>query len=224
MSGYEVMRLDDLERFPVDEEGLTWRPIRRRLGISAFGTNAYTAENAGDRVVEEHTERGNAHEELYVVVSGRATFTVDGEEIDAPTGTLVHLPDPGVRRGAVASEAGTTVLALGAKPGAAFEPSKWEETFAAYGYRRLGDAERGRAVLERAVERYPAEWQGHYHLACFAALDGDADAALAHLGRAVELDPKAAEWAAEDSDFDAVLDDPRWSPVAGKANAGGAGA
>src|SRR5207249_12122977 len=108
--------------------GLTWRPIRRYFDIRAFGVNAYTGE-AGQRVVEEHREQGG-HEELYVVVSGRATFTVDGREHDAPAGTLVHCP-PGTLRSAFAAVPGTTVVGIGAKPGEAFEPSGWEWTFAA---------------------------------------------------------------------------------------------
>ena len=91
MSGYEVVHIDELESFPVDDEGLTWRPIRRRFDIRGFGVNAYTAEREGQRVVEEHRET-NGHEELYVVIAGRATFTLDGEEHDAPAGTLVHCP------------------------------------------------------------------------------------------------------------------------------------
>jgi tetratricopeptide (TPR) repeat protein len=209
-SPFEVARLDELERLPVDDEGLVWRPIRRRFGITAFGTNAYTAERSGQRVVEEHTERTNGHEEVYLVVSGRARFTLDGTEVDAPAGTIVHLPDPDVRRGAVAAEDGTTVLAVGAKPGAPFEPSAWEAAFAAYAYRRLGDVERGRALLQEAVDRDPSAWQGHYHLACFAALDGDHEAALEHLQRAVELDRQAAQWAADDDDLAAIRDDPRF--------------
>jgi quercetin dioxygenase-like cupin family protein len=209
---FEVARLDELEAFPVDEEGLTWRPIRRRLGIRAFGVNAYTAERAGQRVVEEHTEATNGHEELYVVASGRAVFTLDGEDTDAPAGTLVHV-QPGTRRGAVAAEDGTTIFVLGGRAGSAFEPSKWEEVFAAYGYRRLGDPERGTAVLEAHSARYPDEWQGHYHLACFAALDGRRDEAVEHLLRAIELDPKAAEWAADDEDLESVRDDPRLRPA-----------
>jgi tetratricopeptide (TPR) repeat protein len=210
LAPFEVTRFDELERLPVDEQGLLWRPIRRRLGIRAFGTNAYTAERSGDRVVEEHTERTNGHEEIYLVVSGRATFTLDGEDVDAPAGTIVHLADPEVRRGAVAAEDGTTVLAIGAKPGVPFEPSRWETSFAAYAYRRLGDAQRGWELLREAVDRHPDDWQGHYHLACFAALDGDREAALGHLQRAVELDAKAAEWAAGDNDLDVIRDDPRF--------------
>jgi mannose-6-phosphate isomerase-like protein (cupin superfamily) len=207
VSSWEVTRIEDLERFPVDDEGLLWRPVRRHFDISAFGSNAYTAERAGHRVVEEHTEATNGHEEIYVVAAGRATFTLDGEEHDAPAGTVVHV-QPGTRRGAVAAEDGTTVLAFGGKPGAAFEPSRWEIAFAAYGYRRTGEPERGRALLEEAAAERPEEWQTHYHLGCFAALEGRTDEAVEHLRRAAELDDQAARWAATDTDFDSVRDDP----------------
>ena len=105
-------------------EGLTWRPVRRHLGIRAFGTNAYTAAGAGDLVVEPHDE--DEAEELYVVVSGGARFTVDGETFDAPAGTLVLVTPPS-HRVAHATEPGTAVLAVGAVPGQAFEVSGWED-------------------------------------------------------------------------------------------------
>jgi tetratricopeptide (TPR) repeat protein len=211
VSGFEVARLDELEALPVLDGELTWRPVRRRFDIRSFGANAYTAARAGDLVVEEHSEGQNGHEEVYAVISGRATFTLDGDEVDAPAGTLVHLPDPTVRRKAVAAEPGTTVFAMGARPGVAFEPSGWEAAFAAYAYRELGDPERGWAVLREAVEREPDAWQGHYHLACFAALDGDLETALTHLGRAVELDAEAGRRAAEDDDFASVREDPEFA-------------
>ena len=144
-----------------------------------------------------------------MVVTGRATFTLGDDEVDAPAGTLVFVR-PGTRRGAVAAEDSTTVLAVGAKRGEAYEPSRWEIAFAAYGYRRTGDPERGQKLLEEAAAERPDEWQAHYHLACFAALDGRRDEALDHLKRAVSLDAKAAEWAATDEDFDSVRDEPRF--------------
>jgi len=93
------MRLDEIEAIPV--AGVRWKPVRRTLGIEAFGINAYTGD-AGEHVVEEHDEQGGGagrHEEVYAVISGRATFTVAGDEIDARPGTLVFVRDPAARRG-----------------------------------------------------------------------------------------------------------------------------
>lgn len=209
MSGYELRHLDDLERLPVDDEGLVWRPVRRRFGISAFGTNAYTAEKAGDRVVEEHHEQ-DGHEELYFVATGRARFVLGEEERDAPAGTLVFVR-PGTRRGAVAEEAGTTVLAIGAKPGVVFEPSKWEDWFEAGALRRLGRHEDARRLMDASVAANPDEWQGWYNLACYEALDGRREEALAALEKASQLAPdEVRRYAADDPDFEAVRDDPRF--------------
>src|SRR3954452_12793170 len=131
---YTITRIDDLDRVPVGGHGLLWRPVRRRLGIEAFGVNAYTCGAAGEEVVEPHDELGGGaggHEELYVVLSGHAVFTLDGEEQDAPAGTLVFCKDPAVKRSAVAREAGTTVLAVGGARGEPYRVSPWESYFAA---------------------------------------------------------------------------------------------
>ena len=123
---YDILRLGEMETIPI--AGVRWKPVRRTLGIEAFGVNAYAADR-GEQVVEEHDERGSGaggHEELYVVVAGRATFTVAGDEIDAGPGTLVFVRDPSARRVAVAVEDGTTVLVVGGTPGAAYQPSPWE--------------------------------------------------------------------------------------------------
>ncbi len=200
--GYEVAHVDELEALPVNDGEFVWRPVRLRFGITAFGTNAYTAA-AGQRVVEEHEER-SGHEELYVVLRGRATFTLDGDEVDAPAGTLVFAK-PGTKRGAVATEEGTAVLAVGAKPGAVFEPSPWEGSFAAFSYAQSGDLERARATMAESIAAKPDAWQGHYNAACLEARFGDADAAVEHFRRAEELEPdEARRVAAGDSDLDAI--------------------
>ena len=220
---YGVAHIDELESFPIEnQQGLTWRPIRRRFDIRAFGTNAYTAEKAGDRVVEEHRE-ADGHEELYVVVSGRATFTLDGEEHNAPAGTLVHCP-PGTLRSAFAAEPRTTVMGIGAKPGEAFEPSPWEWSFAAFSLLGSGDAEGARAEFEAAVTARPDAWQGYYNFACLEARLGNTDAALDLLERALELDQEqVARIAPDDDDFAALRDDPRFLAVAGKPHPAGTG-
>lgn len=217
---YTVAHIDELESYPVDDEGLTWRPIRRHFDIRAFGVNAYTAEKAGDRVVEEHREP-DGHEELYVVVSGRATFKLDGEEHDAPAGTLVHCP-PGTLREAFAAEPGTAVIGIGAKPGEIFEPSAWEHVFVAFGHFRRGDVDRARAAMEEAVSKVPDAWQGHFNFACIEALAGDKEAALRHLERAVELEPDVVpEAAAKDEDFASLRNDERFLAITGQASTAG---
>ncbi len=129
-SRWKTARLDDIASRPMAGAG-EWKAVRHHLGIRAFGVSAYVASAAGDPLVPEHDElpdpgdQGQRHEELYFVSSGRATFSVAGEIVDAPAGTLLFAA-PAVRRSAVAAESGTTVLAVGAEPGVAFEVSAWE--------------------------------------------------------------------------------------------------
>ncbi len=217
--GYDVAHIDELEELPINKGEFVWRPVRRRFGITAFGTNAYTA-NAGQRVVEEHTESGG-HQELYVVLRGRATFTLDGEEIDAPAGTLVFV-QPGTKRGAIAAEDGTAVLGVGAKPGEVFEPSPWEDSFAAGSYADLGQVEKAREIMDAALAARPDDWRAHYNYACLLALNDEPEAAITELQRAYELEPKeVGDYAGRDSDLDSIRDDPRVSAIAGQADAGG---
>ena len=60
-------------------------------------------------------------------MSGHAVFTVDGEEIDAPAGTLVFVRDPALLRSARALADGTSVIAIGAPPGVPYAVSRWEQ-------------------------------------------------------------------------------------------------
>jgi len=171
----KTLRLDDVEGVPVFGT-LVWKPIRKTLGVTAFGINAYTAANAGDEVVEDHTEEPSGHEEIYVVVRGHATFTVDGDEVDAPAGTLVYLDDPEQQRHAIAREPGTTVLAIGGRPGA-HETSAREDIFPSLPARNADDWQTARTILEDALAQadLPAI---HYHLACVEARAGNRERAL----------------------------------------------
>jgi tetratricopeptide (TPR) repeat protein len=200
---YATATLDSLERIPISH-GLEWRPIRRLFDLRGFGVNAYSASEVGGQVVEEHTEEQNQHEELYVVVRGRAAFTLDGEEVDAPAVTLVHVPDPAVRRVAVAREPHTIVLALGGKPGEPFRVSAWEAMFAAIPYAQTERWDEAIRLHADALLEDPDNASLLYNLACMEARGGRHLDALHHLQRAVELDPKTAEWARRDSDFAAI--------------------
>jgi len=145
--GARVITIDEVETLPVLGGELQWHPLRHTLGIRAFGMNAYTAPKAGDLVVEEHTEESLGHEEVYVVLAGRATFTLNGEDFDAPAGTVVHLADPKVNRVARAAEDGTRVLAVGGPTDAAFQPSPWEPAFRAEALARAAQADDDLASL-----------------------------------------------------------------------------
>jgi quercetin dioxygenase-like cupin family protein len=213
LSGYEVLSLDDLDRFPA-ATGATQvlLPIRRRLGFQPFGVNAWLGENAGDHVIERHREAGG-HEELYVVLRGVASFTLGDETFDAPVGTLVHAK-PGMLREATAAEPGTIVLAVGAKPGETFSPSPWEDFHVAFALLRRGDEREARALMDEALARDPEAWQGAYNAACFEAISGRSDEALEWLRKAIEGGgPDVKGYADEDPDFGALRSDPRYGAL-----------
>jgi len=208
----KVLKLDEIEGIPVFGT-LVWKPVRKTLGVTAFGINAYTAANSGDEVVEDHTEEPLGHEEIYAVVKGHATFTVDGEEVDAPAGTLVYLDDIKQRRAAVAKEAGTTVLAIGGLPGT-HAISAWEYVFPALPAKGKGDYVTARRILEEALTENDLPGI-RYNLACVEALAGNKDRALDELGVAIAANERLRNSARTDEDFASIRDDPRFSALTG---------
>jgi mannose-6-phosphate isomerase-like protein (cupin superfamily) len=206
--GWQSVELDEIEPIPVVGGTLLWRPVRRTLGIGAFGINAYVAPNAGEDVVEAHTEK--THEEVYLVLSGRATFTLDDETLDAPAGTAVFIRDPAVKRHARAAEAGTSVLAIGGPRDEAYEPSAWEHSFAADRHRASGDYEAMAAEIAKGLEEHPDEPGLLYDLGCAEALGGRHEEALEHVSRALELRPEWADHARKDPDLEEIRRLPGW--------------
>jgi mannose-6-phosphate isomerase-like protein (cupin superfamily) len=219
VSGFAVAKLDEIPKRD------TWIPVRDHLKIGAFGVNAYHAEEAGGRLISEHSELMAKHEELYVVVEGHATFTVDGQEVDAPTGTLVFVREPGTRRSAVAKQAGTTVLVTGARPGHAFEVAPWEDSWeenqeAMKLYRDERYEEAG-DVLREAIKHHPDSAGLFYNLACFDSKAGaDGPSVAEHLGRAIALYPGFRDFAREDSDLEQVRSDPAIEALVGELSDG----
>lgn len=199
--GWQAARLDQIERVG------NWTPIRRHFEIGAFGVNAWTGDE-GVEVIPAHDEADSGHEELYVVLAGRASFVVAGETIDGPAGTVVFVRDPAATRGATSTEAGTTVLSAGARPGEAFEPRGWEENAGVISLFEQGEYAQAKERLVAAIERSPETGGLLYNLACAESRLGETEAALTHLARAVELDPRYAGYAREDEDLAAIRDDP----------------
>ncbi|HZQ82348.1 MAG TPA: cupin domain-containing protein [Gaiellaceae bacterium] len=213
--GYEVLSLDDLGAYPrPQKDGPLLMPLRLRLGVQAFGANCWTAP-VGSLVVPRH-EEDSGHEELYVIVRGRATFTVGEQTFDAPAGTLVHV-EAGVLREAVAEEPDTVVLVAGGTPGKAFEAFGWESVQVAFAEGVAGRVEEGRTALNEAIAGRPGHWSNAYNLACYESRFGDLDAAFAQLREALATAPpeEIGGYLEGDDDLARMRDDPRWAEVTG---------
>ncbi|MDX6541430.1 MAG: hypothetical protein QOI71_3040 [Gaiellales bacterium] len=210
---FQVASLDEIEGFEA-QQGYIWRPVRQHFGIRAFGINTNSGD-AGTTLVDPHDEVNapSPHEELYIVLSGDALFTLDEQEIEAPAGTAVFVPDPAVNRTAKARADGTTILCLGAPAGEAFKVSGWEFWRRAEHERSQGnDGAAVRIMREAAAER-PDDGGTHFNLACMESLTGRHADAVESVRRAIELDPKLKELARADEDFEALRDDPEFQAL-----------
>jgi mannose-6-phosphate isomerase-like protein (cupin superfamily) len=195
------VHLDELDAIP-GPGTLTWHPVRAHLGIRAFGCNAYSAQPAppakrvvGDDVIEPHVESAEYnHEELYFVARGRATFRLDDEEIDAPAGTYVFVPDTATHRHAVAAEPGTTVLSFGGPP--TFTPTAWEWYYRANPLIE-SDPQRAREILEDGLTVNADSPGLRIHLARLEVAAGNEERARELVREALARQPEAEELARE---------------------------
>ena len=213
MSGYTVAHLDEIDE--ISDGRCPSRPVRLHFGIMSFGVNTWTSPDVGGRIINEHDEsEEDSDEELYLVHRGRATFELDGERVDAPAGTFVFAR-PGVKRTAFAEEAGTTIVALGGTPGKAYEPSGfevWTPLNSLYEAGRYAEAaDLGRELIE-AHPTYPGLF---YNVACCESLAGRATDAIEHLRGAIERSERFRSFAAGDSDFDPIRDEPAFKKLVG---------
>jgi tetratricopeptide (TPR) repeat protein len=213
MSGYAVAHLDEIDE--IDDGREPFRPVRHHFGITAFGVNTWTARDAGDRIINEHDESDESNEELYVVLRGRATFELDGERVDAPTGTLVFAR-PGVKRTAFAEEPETSILALGGTPGKAYEPDGWELWAPLRPLYEKGEYAEVADRLRGLVEAHPQYAELFYNLACCESLAGRTTDAVDHLRRAIDMSERFRAYAKDDSDFDPIRDEPAFKELIGR--------
>src|SRR4029079_8991652 len=218
MGGFTAVHLEEIEE--ITDGRCPWRPVRHHLGIKSVGINAWTAREAGDRLINEHDEADteDQQEELYFVQDGRARFELDGESADAPPGTFVHV-QPGARRTAFAAGPGTTVLAMGAtlgKPYVAVGWEVWAHVNPLYEAGRYPEAaDRALEILEahpdyaaartlESLESHPVSGAPLYTLACWECLPGRPADAVEHLRRAIQAWEPFREVAVKDSDFDPI--------------------
>lgn len=215
MDRYAVAHLEEVEE--VDDGRRPFRPVRHHLGLTTFGVTTWSARAAGDQLINEHDESDevDSSEELYLVLSGRARFKIDGETIEAGEGTFVAVA-AGVTRTAFAEEAGTTLVAIGGgPPGKPYVPLGWEVWSPLNG---LFEAGRYAELVERArplLEGEPQYGLVLYNVACSEAKLGRASDALVHLRRAVQLMPDFAEYAKHDEDLAAIREEPAFADITG---------
>jgi tetratricopeptide (TPR) repeat protein len=213
--GYRIASLDEMAT-PDPFGDRRWSQIRRFFGIESFGVNSWVADEAGTEVINEHDE-DSGHEELYVVLSGRATFTVDGEMVDGPPGTVVFVRDPTAKRKAVVEEPNTRILAVGAKRGEAFVPMQWERSAPALQFFASKEYDKAVAVLEEAIAEDPNDGVALYNLACAESMRGRTDEALGYLRRSLETDQaeRLRGLAKTDTDLDPIRDEAEFKELAG---------
>ncbi len=87
--------------------------MRRALGTTAFGLNEVRLPAGAEGA--EHDETATGHEEVYVVLTGGGTFTVDGEDLAVSEGDYLRV-DPSSTRQVVAGPEGLRFIVIGAKP------------------------------------------------------------------------------------------------------------
>ena len=213
MAGYTVAQLDEIEELA--DGGCHYRPIRHHLGVTAFGVTAWTAQAAGDLVINEHDEGDpTADQEVFLVLRGHAVFELDRDQVDAPAGTLVFAP-PGTKRTASATEDGTTIIALEGTPGKAYEARGWElwaplvPLYEAGEYAEVADR---LGPLVAAAPQYPMLF---FNLACCESQCGRTSDALGHLGRAIEMSEEFRDSAKDDSDLDPIRGEPAFRRLTG---------
>jgi tetratricopeptide (TPR) repeat protein len=204
MSAYAATHLDQVEE--ISYQGCRLRPVRHHFRITAFGVNAWTGHAAGERLIPEHDDD---QQELYVVLRGHAVFELDGERLDAPAGTMVF-PRPGATRTAFAEEAETSIMALGGRPGRAYEPSNWEVLNPLY---EAGEYAAAAEQARELVDAYPQYGIPLYNLACYESLAGRTTEAIEHLRQALDRSEELRELAKSDSDFNPIRDEPAFKEL-----------
>ncbi len=213
MESYMVARLDEID--PLCDGRYRYRPVRHHLGITSFGVTAWVGAAVGDPIINEYDEDSEPTEELFVVLTGRAIFELEGKEVEATPGTLIRT-QPGARRTAVAAEPATTILAFGGTPGKAYDATGWELWAP---LRPLYDDSQHtelKARLDDLLTAHPQYPMLAYNLACSESLSGRTAEAILHLRKAVAAPEKFREDAREDSDFDPIRAEPSFTALIDK--------
>src|SRR5919197_4713902 len=106
MADVTVKRLEEFEAI----FGGGFRRVRAGLGVSSFGLSVMDFPPGFTRY-PEHDHGAEGMEEVYAVLSGKATLTAGGEEHELEPGMFARV-GPGEQRKLTTGEEGARVLAI----------------------------------------------------------------------------------------------------------------
>ena len=203
---WSAVEVDEVESIDWRRMGINWRPVRQMLGVDFVGMAAFTVHETGEVVIEPHREvdDGRGQQEVYIVIRGRARFTIDGQQITAVPGTLIRV-DPQAHREAVALDSGTAVLALGGE--SVFEPSASEWIERARPHIRSAPA-RAREILDDLGAHRPGDRASDVGDALLAVGNGDTARAREIVSKLVSDGPEIRPALEADPDLADLLPDP----------------
>jgi mannose-6-phosphate isomerase-like protein (cupin superfamily) len=116
VSDFAIKKIDEMEGIYAG----SFKRARAELGVSAFGFQVIDMPPNMDAYPEhDHSEDGM--EEVYVVLRGGGEIEIDGEKHPIDPETMVAVRS-GTKRKIFSGEEGLRVLAIGGKPGQAYEP------------------------------------------------------------------------------------------------------
>jgi AraC-like ligand binding domain len=128
MADFTVKRIDEME--PI--YGGVVRRARASLGASALGMQVMQLP-AGwegypnhDHINHSFDEGDLRQEEIYIALEGSATLTLDGEEHLLEPGVFARV-GPGQLRRIIPGPDGFRMVAVGGRPGEAYQPPAWTE-------------------------------------------------------------------------------------------------
>lgn len=121
MSDYTVKRISDMEA----THGGGFIKARAELGVTSFGFQVIELPPRFDGY-PEHDHGSDGQEEVYVVLSGRATMVVGGDEIALDRETMVRVASSTTRK-IVTGDGGVRLLVMGGVPGSSYVPSPGTE-------------------------------------------------------------------------------------------------
>ena len=119
MADVTVKRTEDFEAI----FGGGFRRARAGLGVTAFGLGIIDLPPNFDRY-PLHDQLHDGQEEVYTVLSGRATLKLDDESHELEPGVWARV-GPSEKRRIVTGDEPARILAIGATPGQVYEPPEF---------------------------------------------------------------------------------------------------